>query len=76
MEVKEFGCIVQIVPGRSGLVHVSELSLERIQDATKGPFKEGDLMDVKLLSVGDNGRLSLSRCASFKTWLMFKLKAK
>lgn len=62
-QVLAFGCIVRFGVTRSGMVHVSELDVQRtavVADA----WKEGDVMDVKILEVLDNGnKLRLSRKA-------------
>ena len=57
--IKEYGAFVDIAPGVSGLVHISELASERIKD----PFDyiaEGDKLKVKVLEVDHLGRLKLS----------------
>ena len=57
--IKEYGAFVDIAPGVSGLVHISELANERIKD----PFDyiaEGDKLKVKVLEVDHLGRLKLS----------------
>ena len=61
--IKDFGVFVEIIPGVDGLVHVSELSsqyVENVYDAVK----VGDTFPVKLLSIDDQGRLRLSRRAA------------
>jgi polyribonucleotide nucleotidyltransferase len=59
MSVMDFGAFVQIMPGKDGLVHISELSDQRVEK-TSDAVKEGDLVDVKLLAIDDRGRLQLS----------------
>ena len=59
VNVMDFGAFVQILPGKDGLVHVSEISEERVEKGSD-ILKEGDLVDVKLVAVDDRGRLSLS----------------
>lgn len=57
-----YGVFVEIAPGKEGLCHISELSLNRlnqVQDAVK----EGDFIDVKLLEINTRGQLRLSRKA-------------
>ncbi|XP_076896121.1 polyribonucleotide nucleotidyltransferase 1, chloroplastic-like [Bidens hawaiensis] len=57
-----YGVFVEIVPGREGLCHVSELSpdwLSKPDDA----FKVGDIVDVKLIEINEKGQLRLSRKA-------------
>ena len=54
---------VQIMPGKDGLVHISELSEERVAK-TSDVVKEGDKVTVKLVAVDDRGRLQLSMKAA------------
>jgi polyribonucleotide nucleotidyltransferase len=63
--VKEFGCFVEILPGRDGLVHVSELSDSFVRDIST-ICKVGDRMLVKIIDVDDQGRVRLSRRAALK----------
>ena len=65
VSVMDFGAFVQILPGKDGLVHISELSDERV-DKTSDVVKEGDKVDVKLLAIDDRGRLQLSMRAAKK----------
>ncbi len=55
----DFGAFVEILPGKEGLVHISELSEERVEKTTD-VVKEGDLVTVKLVAIDDRGRLQLS----------------
>lgn len=57
--ILDFGAFVQILPGKDGLVHISELSEERVEKVTD-VVKEGDLVTVKLVAIDDRGRLNLS----------------
>jgi polyribonucleotide nucleotidyltransferase len=59
VSVMDFGAFVQIMPGKDGLVHVSELSEERVEKVSD-VVKEGDLVTVKLVAIDDRGRLQLS----------------
>lgn len=59
IEVKEFGPIVEIMPGKSGLLHVSEMSYTRIENA-QDIIKVGDKITVRLMDI-DGNRLRLSR---------------
>ena len=62
--VMPFGCIVDFAPGKSGLVHVSELDVGRSGDPT-GVWKAGDKIDVKILEFDKaSGRCKLSRYAA------------
>ena len=60
--VKDFGAFVEILPGKDGLVHISELDFGRV-NKTEDICKVGDEMRVKCLDVNENGRISLSRKA-------------
>jgi polyribonucleotide nucleotidyltransferase len=57
--VKEYGAFVDIAPGISGLVHVSEIADERIQDVTQY-LKEGEQVNVKVMEVDRFGKIRLS----------------
>ncbi len=63
VSVMDFGAFVQIMPGKDGLVHVSELSEERVSKPSD-VVKEGDLVTVKLVAIDDRGRLQLSMRAA------------
>ncbi|HYP80074.1 MAG TPA: polyribonucleotide nucleotidyltransferase [Steroidobacteraceae bacterium] len=55
----DFGAFVTILPGRDGLVHVSQISEERVENVAD-KLKEGDLVRVKVLEVDRQGRVRLS----------------
>lgn len=55
----EFGAFVTILPGRDGLVHISQISEERVQSVSD-KLKEGDIVRVKVLEVDKQGRIRLS----------------
>ncbi|HEX5797543.1 MAG TPA: polyribonucleotide nucleotidyltransferase [Candidatus Saccharimonadales bacterium] len=59
ISVLEFGAFVEILPGKEGLVHVSEMREERV-NRPSDVVKEGDKVDVKLVAIDDRGRLQLS----------------
>jgi polyribonucleotide nucleotidyltransferase len=63
VSVMDFGAFVQIMPGKDGLVHISELSDQRVEK-TSDVVKEGQLVTVKLLAIDDRGRLQLSMKAA------------
>lgn len=65
VNVLDFGAFVEIMPGREGLVHVSEMSEERVNNPSD-VVKEGDLVTVKLVAIDDRGRLNLSMKAAKK----------
>ncbi len=58
--IKEFGAFVEILPGKDGLVHISELADFRV-GAVEDVCKMGDQMWVKCIAVDDRGRIKLSR---------------
>jgi polyribonucleotide nucleotidyltransferase len=61
--ITNFGCFVEIFPGRDGLVHISELSDRRVGTVDE-VCKVGDQMWVKCIGVDDRGRIKLSRKAA------------
>ena len=63
VSVMDFGAFVQIMPGKDGLVHVSEMKEERVNKPSD-VVKEGDLVTVKLVAIDDRGRLQLSMKAA------------
>ena len=63
VSVLDFGAFVEIMPGRDGLVHVSEMKEERV-NRPSDVVKEGDRVTVKLISIDDRGRLQLSMKAA------------
>ena len=63
MSVMDFGAFVQITKGKDGLVHVSEMSEERVNKPSD-VVKEGDKVTVKLVAIDDRGRLQLSMKAA------------
>jgi polyribonucleotide nucleotidyltransferase len=63
VSVMDFGAFVQIMPGKDGLVHVSEMAESRV-DKPSDVVKEGDKVTVKLVAIDDRGRLQLSMKAA------------
>lgn len=59
VSIKDFGAFVNILPGIDGMVHISELSNERVEKVTD-VLTEGQIIKVKLIGIDDRGRLSLS----------------
>ncbi len=55
----DFGAFVTILPGRDGLVHISQISEERVQNVSD-KLAEGDVVRVKVLEVDKQGRIRLS----------------
>ncbi|MCX7983333.1 MAG: polyribonucleotide nucleotidyltransferase [Bacteroidetes bacterium] len=61
-KVTDFGAFVEILPGKEGLVHISQLDVNRI-DKVEDFLKVGDIIEVKLMHIDEDGKLSLSRKA-------------
>ncbi len=62
VKILDFGAIVNIMPGRDGLLHVSQIAKERVEKVTDY-VNEGDEFPVKVLETDDRGRIKLSRKA-------------
>ena len=58
-KLMDFGAFVTILPGKDGLVHVSQISNERVEKVSD-KLKEGDMVKVKVLEVDKQGRIRLS----------------
>ncbi|WP_369933280.1 polyribonucleotide nucleotidyltransferase [Xanthomonas tesorieronis] len=58
-KIMDFGAFVTILPGKDGLVHVSQISSDRVEKVSD-VLKEGDLVKVKVLEVDKQGRIRLS----------------
>ena len=65
VKIMDFGAFVEIFPGTDGLVHISQLADERVNKVTD-VLNEGDEVLVKVLEVGKDGRIRLSRKAALK----------
>jgi polyribonucleotide nucleotidyltransferase len=60
--VMPYGAFCEILPGKDGLLHISEISWDRIEDMEKSGVKEGDTIEVKLIDIDPKtGKLKLSR---------------
>jgi polyribonucleotide nucleotidyltransferase len=59
VRLMDFGAFVAILPGRDGLVHISQISEERVERVSD-KLKEGDVVKVKVLEVDRQGRVRLS----------------
>ena len=59
VRLMDFGAFVTILPGRDGLVHISQISNERVERVSD-KLKEGDVVRVKVLEVDRQGRIRLS----------------
>ncbi|MFZ1518442.1 MAG: polyribonucleotide nucleotidyltransferase [Ignavibacteriaceae bacterium] len=58
-KITDFGAFVEILPGKEGLLHISEIDIKRVNKVTDY-LKVGDKLSVKLLKI-ENGKFSLSR---------------
>ena len=58
-KIMDFGAFVTILPGKDGLVHVSQISSDRVEKVSD-VLKEGDVVKVKVLEVDKQGRIRLS----------------
>ncbi len=59
LKLLDFGAIVSVLPGRDGLLHISQIANERV-NAVSDHLKEGQAVRVKVLEADDKGRLRLS----------------
>ncbi len=60
MSVKDFGAFIEILPGKDGLCHISELSDQYVASVSD-VCKVGDPMTVKVIAIDDQDRVKLSR---------------
>jgi polyribonucleotide nucleotidyltransferase len=60
--VKDFGAFIEILPGRDGLCHISELD-DKYVDKVENVCKVGDVLQVKVIAIDDQDRVKLSRKA-------------
>lgn len=58
--ITDFGAFIEILPGTDGLLHVSEMAHTRVERVTD-VMKEGDEVEVKVIEVGRDGKIRLSR---------------
>ena len=65
VSIKEFGAFVEVLPGKDGLCHISELADFRV-NKVEDVVKMGDSIWVKCIGVDDKGRVKLSRKAAMK----------
>lgn len=61
----DFGAFIEILPGKEGLCHISELDYHRV-NKVEDVLSEGDKLDVKVISIDDQGKVRLSRKATFE----------
>jgi polyribonucleotide nucleotidyltransferase len=62
LRLLDFGAIVQLLPGKDGLLHISQIAHERV-NSVADYLKEGQIVKVKVLEADDKGRVRLSRKA-------------
>lgn len=60
--VMPFGYFVEVF-GKEGLCHISEISEKRLQNIHDAPFRQGDMIEVKVLDINDRGQIKLSHRA-------------
>jgi polyribonucleotide nucleotidyltransferase len=58
-KIMDFGAFVEILPGKDGLVHISQISEERVENVSD-KLSEGDVIKVKVLEIDRQGRIRLS----------------
>ena len=58
--IEKFGAFVQVLPGKDGLVHISELEHRRVAQV-EDVLKIGDVVEVKVIEIDNQGRINLSR---------------
>ena len=58
----KFGAFVELLPGKEGMVHVSQLALNRVEKP-EDVIHEGDEIMVKVTEIDDKGRINVSRKA-------------
>ena len=59
VKIMDFGAFVSVLPGKDGLVHISQISHERVENVTD-ELTEGDVIKVKVLEIDKQGRIRLS----------------
>jgi polyribonucleotide nucleotidyltransferase len=60
--IMDFGAFAEILPGKEGLIHISQLDTKRVAKVSD-VVKVGDVFDVKLMEIDEKGRMNLSRKA-------------
>ncbi|MGB8078833.1 MAG: S1 RNA-binding domain-containing protein, partial [Gallionella sp.] len=59
VKLLDFGALVNVLPGKDGLLHISQIAHERVASVSDH-LKEGQIVRVKVLEVDDKGRMKLS----------------
>ncbi len=65
LKILDFGAIVQVLPGKDGLLHISQIAKERV-NKVEDYVKEGQVVRVKVLETDDRGRVKLSMKAAME----------
>lgn len=66
VSIKDFGAFIELVPGKDGMVHISELAPFRV-NKVEDIIKEGDVIPVKIINMDNQGKIGLSaKQAGFK----------
>ena len=61
VSIMPYGCFVEFMPGKEGLLHISEIAWKRLESVEEAGIKEGDTIKVKLLEIDDKtGKFRLS----------------
>src|SRR4029077_17970907 len=60
--IKDFGAFIEIVPGKDGLLHISEIEHYRV-NRVDDVLKMGDIIEVKVIAIDDQNRVKLSKKA-------------
>ena len=63
LRLLDFGAIVQLLPGKDGLLHISQIAKERVNQVSDY-LKEGQVVRVKVIEADDKGRVRLSMKAA------------
>ncbi len=65
MNVTTFGAFMEVLPGKDGLVHISELEEGRVNQV-EDVCKKGDVITAKCIGIDDKGRVKMSRKAALR----------
>jgi polyribonucleotide nucleotidyltransferase len=61
VSIMPYGCFVEFMPGKEGLLHISEIAWKRLESVEEAGLKEGDTISVKLLEIDEKtGKFRLS----------------
>jgi polyribonucleotide nucleotidyltransferase len=73
VRITEFGAFIELIPGTDGLVHISQLSTERVQ-SVDDVLKLGDEVMVMVTGISPEGKIRLSRRAVLEGWTLEEAK--